>query len=272
VAQVSNVDLRESGYIFCMLFFLISELMTIHAVNQLNTTFASTVFYSSIINQVIYSQFYLIFIFYIYSHSYLASTSDIVAYFFIPFFILTTILFLFVGYYYATGSTSFRIIGGFSFVMIFIVIALEAVKKVAINIIGFVSSITIVALWVMIIFPYVVLIPFVSIFVDQTAFGTYVYACILTTVVLLVLMVGILTLVFNRLIDKYEEEKKYKYMMEDVVTLLEEEGVESQDEELHILYESYLYRDKKYVYFLKKGFPVNIMKDVDDEITKLVTA
>jgi hypothetical protein len=41
---------------------------------------------------------------------------------------------------------------------------------------------------------------------------------------------------------------------------------------LNILYESFLYRDKKYVFFLKRGYPVNLLKDPDDEITKLVTS
>lgn len=49
-----------------------------------------------------------------------------------------------------------------------------------------------------------------------------------------------------------------------MATLLEEEGVGSQDEELHILYESFMYRDKKYMFFLKKGFPLNLLKDPDD--------
>lgn len=50
-------------------------------------------------------------------------------------------------------------------------------------------------------------------------------------------------------------------MMEDVITLFGEEGIEAQDSELHILYESFLYRDKKYVFFLKRGFPLNLLQD-----------
>jgi len=60
--------------------------------------------------------------------------------------------------------------------------------------------------------------------------------------------------------------------MEDVITLLEDEGVEAADEEVHVLYESFHYRDKKYVFFLKRGFPVNLLQDPDDKITKLVTS
>ena len=33
-----------------------------------------------------------------------------------------------------------------------------------------------------------------------------------------------------------------------------------------------MYRDKKYVFFLKKGHPLNLLKDPDDNITKLVTS
>lgn len=73
------------------------------------------------------------------------------------------------------------------------------------------------------------MIPFISLFVDQTSFGNFIYGCILGSVILLILMVGVLTLVFNRLIDKFEEEKKYKFMMEDVIVLFREEGIESRD-------------------------------------------
>ncbi len=70
---------------------------------------------------------------------------------------------------------------------------------------GFILPIMIIVLWTFIIFPYVVLIPFISIYVDQTKFGTFVYGCILATIVLLILLVGVLTFLFNKLIDKYEE-------------------------------------------------------------------
>ena len=96
-----------------------------------------------------------------------------------------------------------KIMGGFSLIMVFIVIAFEALKSFAKNMFGFISSIIAIVIWIFIVFPYVVLIPFVSIYVDQTKFGTFVYGCILGTIVLLILLVGILTLLFNRLIDKY---------------------------------------------------------------------
>lgn len=118
------MDLRDPGYIICLIFFLVSELMAIHATNDLKTTFANSTLYSSIINQVIYSQAYIALIFYIYSHSYLASTSDLVPYFFVPYFVLTAILFIFSGLYFTTISSTLKIIGGFSLVMALVVIAL----------------------------------------------------------------------------------------------------------------------------------------------------
>ena len=178
--------------------------MTVHAINKLNTTYADTTFYSGTINQVIYSQFYLVLIFYIFSHIYLASTAEYAKYFFILYFLLTSILFV-VFSFYSSSSTMWKIMGGFSLVMILIDLALQAIKSHAKSIFGFISSIIVAVLWIFIIFPYVVMIPFISIFVDQNRFGNFVYGCILATVVLLIFLVGILTLVFNKLIDKYEE-------------------------------------------------------------------
>lgn len=178
--------------------------MTVHAINKLNTTYSNTTFYSGVIHQVIYSQFYLVLIFYIFGHTYMASTGEFTKYFFIPYFFSTSILF-FVVSFYSSSSTMWKIMGGFSLVMVLIDLALQAIKSYGKNIFGFISSIIVAALWIFIIFPYVVMIPFISIFVDQTRFGNFVYGCILATVVLLIFLVGILTLVFNKLIDKYEE-------------------------------------------------------------------
>ena len=169
------------------------------------------------------------------------------------------------------GSTTFKVMGGFSMVMIALSLALEAIRESAQKIFGFTSTIIVICLWIFIILPYVELIPFASLFADQSNFGKFIFGCILGTVILLIFLVGILTLIFNRFIDKFEEEKKFKFMMEDVMTLFEEEGIEAQDSQLHILYESFLYRDKKYVFFLRRGFPLNLLQDPEDKVTKLVT-
>jgi hypothetical protein len=45
---------------------------------------------------------------------------------------------------------------------------------------------------------------------------------------------------------------------------LKEEGIETEDEVLHILHESYENRDEKYVFFMKRGFPIRVFKDPKD--------
>lgn len=62
-----------------LVFFIVSELLSIHAVNMLRTEFSSTAFYSSSINQIIYSQFSNILIFYLYTHTYLTNPEGNVA-------------------------------------------------------------------------------------------------------------------------------------------------------------------------------------------------
>lgn len=180
-------------------------MLSIHAVNQLNTTFANTTFYSSIINEVIYAQFSIIFLFYCYTHVFLVNPQDSIAkYGFLALFILLAGGCLAFGFLLPLGSTTFKIIGGFNLLMVLISLALDSVKSSAEKIFGFVSSIIVISLWIFIIIPYVELIPFASLYVDQAKFGTYVYGCILGSIVLLIFLVGVLTLVFNKLIDKYE--------------------------------------------------------------------
>jgi hypothetical protein len=191
---------------------------------------------------------------------------------FLVLFSVIAALSLSTGFMFTWSGTYFKIVGGFNILMILVVIALESIKSVAVQIFGFVSSIIVISLWIFIIIPYVEIIPYVSIYVDQNKFGNFIYACILGSIILLVVLVGILTLVFNRLIDKYEEEKRYKFMIEDVKALFDEDGVENDDEYLHILYESYLNRTKKYVFFLARGYPLNLMKDPSSKITSLVSS
>ena len=64
--------------------------------------------------------------------------------------------------------------------------------------------------------------------------------------------------------NKFDAEKKVKFMTEDVKTYLNDEGIEAEDEVLYILYESYDNRDKRYVFFLKRGYPLNVLKDQED--------
>ena len=199
-----DIDLREIGYVAGLIFFVISEVLSIHAVNLLRVDYATKVFYSESIKDIIYSQFAIIFMFYIYSHFYLAvRNGEYLRIFFFAVFAIVGLFCLVFGFFVTTGSTTLKIIGGFSVAMLFVLAAVEVIKVLAEKIFSFVSPIMICAVWIFIVLPYAELIPFISIFVDQDTFGIFIYACILGSIVLLILLVGILTLVFNRLIDKY---------------------------------------------------------------------
>ena len=189
-----------------MLFFIISMLMTIHAVNELNTTFSTTIFYIESIRQIIYAQFYVNFVFYVYSHVYMINDVENIgiSYGFGIYFIAATAVLLFFGAVAGSLNTFFKIIGGFSFIMLLIVIAFEKIKEFSLKLFNFVSPITVTCLWLFILTPFTQLMPFASLYADQTNIGSFIYTCILISVVLLILLVGILTFIFNKFIDKYE--------------------------------------------------------------------
>lgn len=73
------------------------------------------------------------------------------------------------------------------------------------------------------------LIPTASIYVDQTNFGTFIYYCILGSVALMIVLVGVISMIFNILMNKFEEEKRYMFVIEDVKQFLDEEGIKSTD-------------------------------------------
>ena len=50
---LANIDLREIGYVAGLIFFVISEVLSIHAVNVLRVDFATKIFYSEGFSMVI---------------------------------------------------------------------------------------------------------------------------------------------------------------------------------------------------------------------------
>jgi hypothetical protein len=63
--------------------------------------------------------------------------------------------------------------------------------------------------------------------------------------------------------NKFEEEKKAKYLTEGLEPHLRQYGIETNDEALYVMYESFENRDQKYVYFMKRGYPIKLEKIVD---------
>jgi hypothetical protein len=123
-------------------------------------------------------------------------------------------------YTFSFASLTFRGCGAFALIMLLISYAFMNIKESNLKVTTFLSTVIITSLWLTIILPFVILIPTMSIYVDQTAFGTFIYDCILGTVVLMIFLVGVISLIFNILMNKFEEEKRYKFAIEDVIAYL----------------------------------------------------
>lgn len=118
--------------------------------------------------------------------------------------------------------------------------------------------------WIILVLPYLMSIPIISLYVEYYKtdnFYTFVYGVILATTFLMILLVSAISILFNMLMNKFEEERKVKFMIEDVETFLKDEGIETEDEVMYVLYESFEHRDKKYCFFLKRGYPVKLWKE-----------
>ena len=125
VGILGSVDLREIGFIAGLVFFLLAELMAVHATNLLSKKFTSTIFYSEVIDQVIYAQFFIILYFYIFSHVYLTNPPPVLFRgVFLTLFSVTILGCLTAGFMFSWLSTTLKVVGGFCVVMIFILMGM----------------------------------------------------------------------------------------------------------------------------------------------------
>jgi len=106
-------------------------------------------------------------------------------------------------YVYGLVAFTFRFFGAFAIVMMFISYGFMFVKDSNPKISQFLSPVIIIALWSTIIFPYVILIPTLSVYTDQTNFGNFIYYSILGSVVLMIFLVGVISMIFNILMNKF---------------------------------------------------------------------
>lgn len=157
VGHLAGIDLREIGYMAGLTFFVVSELLSIHAVNLLNTSLSGTVFYSPSIRKLIYSQFSNILLFYLFTHCYMAYPEGYtVRNIFLVVFLTASISTLALAFKLeGAAETTLKIVGGFSMVMVVVLVGLEAIRGAGEKIFGFISSVIVVSLWVFIVLPYV---------------------------------------------------------------------------------------------------------------------
>lgn len=73
-----------------------------------------------------------------------------------------------------------------------------------------------ILIWIFLIIPYAIALPIGSIYISLDVYGEFIYAAILGTTLLIIILVSVLSIVFNTLMNKFEEDKKAKFMIEDV--------------------------------------------------------
>lgn len=159
-----------------------------------------------------------------------------------------------------TWAFSLRVCGGFCAALFLASVGLSVLKNKAVAVAPFVCPVLIMIAWTFFLIPYAIVVPILSIYFEQEFF-LLVYGVILASVLLLVFLVTSVSVIFNMLMNKFEEEKKIKFIMEDVQTYLSDEGISLEDEVMHIMYESYEYRDRKYVFFMKRGYPIRLWRE-----------
>lgn len=98
-----------------------------------------------------------------------------------------------------------RLNGIFSIVLACIGFGLYYVKVGSKDIINFISGILIILIWILTIIPYTIVLPTTVLFLDEDSHeGPFIFYCILFTTLLLILIVSILSFVFNVLMNKFE--------------------------------------------------------------------
>ena len=195
--------------------------------NELNNTLANKTLAAPSTKFVIYSQFYIEFAFYVFTFSYVTLKHSS---------ILNIVLLVVLGLGGAAGliisyanpvnwGLILKVCSVFSLALALMGGALLIIKKKNREIIDFLSGVLVLLLWIFLIMPFAVAIPIGAVYIPTASFGQYVYYIILSSTVLLILLVSVMSLLFNVLMNKFEVEKKVKFITEDVQSYLKDEGV-----------------------------------------------
>lgn len=108
---------------------------------------------------------------------------------------------------YVSGSgiaDGFKIGGGVVLVVAGVAIGLHIVKNNNKDIMNFLSGVLIIIIWIFLFIPYVIALPIISIFIELSKYGEFISGCILGTTLLLIVLVSIMSIVFNILMNKFE--------------------------------------------------------------------
>jgi hypothetical protein len=104
----------------------------------------------------------------IYSNYFMTTNNDSWDFWMLAVWFVMGLIFVVLSYVLPLIQNTFRIFGGFCFVMFVIAIGFEYVKDSNKKIIPFVAPVLVISLWLTIVIPYVITIPTASIYVNQS--------------------------------------------------------------------------------------------------------
>lgn len=273
---LTSANIQRSGYFLNAVLFVGCCMGSLYALQEA-LAHDPSYFYSENVRYVVYSQFPMAVFFYLTLQLHIAAKpfTEVPSYFIVALVgMLVASL--------ALAGTSFipqlaggpevimRLIAITLFVAMLLSIGLTLLKNANNEIHKFLSPVSALLVWFLLVLPFVEVVPIASVFIPQSSFGDFLYYVISGASALVILVVSVITLIFNALMNRFEEEKKMKYITHELKQYFSAEGVEADDAVLHKLYESYEERDKKYVYYLRNGYPINLHVAADGE-AKVVT-
>ena len=245
LAGLTSANIKRSGYFLNSVLFLGCCLGSLYALQEVYAH-DSSYFYSSSVKYVILSQFPMALSFYLMLQMHVSNKpfTEVPSYFI---GLLVGLLLVSI----ALAGVSFipdlaggpeivlRLAAITLFIIMLLSIGLTLLKNSNEQIHKFLSPVSALLIWFLLVVPFVEMVPIMSVFINQSLFGNFMYYVISGASALVILVVSVITLIFNALMNRFEEEKKMKYITHELKEYFNNEGVESDDVILHKFYESY---------------------------------
>jgi len=119
---LSELNLLEYGIFLNILFYLVSNTIVFFSLNQLVHNYTASYFFSDVIYELTYSEFFMLFVFFAYCHYFMSTNNDNWDFWMLIAWLTTGITSLLLGYLLPFIPYTFRIFGGFCLIMFAIAI------------------------------------------------------------------------------------------------------------------------------------------------------
>jgi hypothetical protein len=206
---LTEARIVRSGYFLNSILFIGCCMASIYTVTE---TYAhpDTYFFSPIVKYVILSQFPMALSFFLFLQIHMAIKpfNELPTYFTVVLVMLLVASLALVGISFIPnipegGQIVMRLTAITLFLIMLLAIGLTLLKNSNERIHKFLSPVTILLVWFLIIIPFIELVPIMSVFIDQSLFGNFMYYVISGASLLIILVVSVITLIFNALMNRF---------------------------------------------------------------------